>query len=254
MIDAWRLAVGTLTALPTRPPGQVDPRVAGGAMLLAPVATLPLTLAVALGWATLRWTTAPPVLVGALVVALLALATRGLHLDGLADTCDGLSASYDRTRALAVMRTGDVGPAGTGALVLVLLIQAAAVAELVTTVPGALIAGLAVVTSRHTLAWACRDGMPAARPEGLGAMVAGTVPTWSAAASALALTAAGGLLLAFAGMPWWAGPAVVSAGLAGAAVVVGRTRRRLGGITGDVLGAVVEISLTAALICATILH
>ncbi|HOF64784.1 MAG TPA: adenosylcobinamide-GDP ribazoletransferase, partial [Dermatophilaceae bacterium] len=160
MIDAWRLAVGTLTAWPTRPPSQITPRVARGAMLLAPLAIVPVALVAAVGHVVLRETTAPPLLVGALVVAALALETRGLHLDGLADTCDGLAASYDRTRALEVMRTGDVGPAGAAAIVLVLVIQAAALGDLLTSEPGALVAGLAVVTSRHTLAWACRRGMP----------------------------------------------------------------------------------------------
>jgi len=247
VIDAWRLAVGTLTAWPTRPPSQITPRVARGAMLLAPLAIVPVALVAAVGHVVLRETTAPPLLVGALVVAALALETRGLHLDGLADTCDGLAASYDRTRALEVMRTGDVGPAGAAAIVLVLVIQAAALGDLLTSEPGALVAGLAVVTSRHTLAWACRRGMPAARPRGLGAAVAGTVPVGYAAAATVVVGALGAGILSAAGLPWWAGPAVVAAGLTGAAVVLRRARRRLGGITGDVLGAVVEIGLAAAL-------
>ncbi len=251
MIDAWRLAVGTLTAIPTRPPGAIAPPTARWAMLLAPLAALPLALGAAVGWAALRWTSAPPLLVGILVVAGLALATRGLHLDGLADTCDGLAASYDRTRALEVMRTGDVGPAGAVAIVLVLVIQAAALGDLLTSEPGALVAGLAVVTSRHTLAWACRRGMPAARPGGLGAAVAGTVPVRYAAAATVVVGVFGAGILSAAGLPWWAGPAVVAAGLTGAAVVLRRARRRLGGITGDVLGAVVEIGLAAALAVGT---
>lgn len=254
MIDAWRLAVGTLTAVPTRPPARITPKVAGGAMLLAPAATLPLALLIAGGWAALRWLAMPPLLVAALVLVGLTLATRGLHLDGLADTCDGLAASYDRSRALAVMRTGDVGPAGLAAVVLVLLVQAAALSELLTTAPGAALAGAAVVTSRHTLAWCCRVGVPAARPEGLGATVAGTVAPRYAVGSTLVLAALAGAAIQPLGMPWWAGPVAVVVGILAALTIVGRARRRLGGVTGDILGASVELSLTAALVAATVLH
>src|SRR5205085_6995031 len=106
-----------------------------------------------------------------------ALASRGLHLDGLADTADGLASSYDRERALAVMRRGDVGPAGAATLGLVLLVQVAALADLVS--PGgwsaAVVPAVAVVLSRCVLALVCARGVPAARPEGLGATVASSV-------------------------------------------------------------------------------
>ena len=60
--------------------------------------------------------TLPTLVTGVLAVAVLALGSRALHLDGLSDTVDGLTASYDRERSLAVMRTGTSGPAGTAAL------------------------------------------------------------------------------------------------------------------------------------------
>lgn len=252
MIDAWRLAVGTLTALPTRPPAHVTATTAGRAMLLAPVATAPLALGVALGWGALRLADLPALLVAALVLGGLALATRGLHLDGLADTCDGLAASYDRSRALAVMRSGDVGPAGVAAVVLTLLVQAAALAALLSSPPGAALAGVAVLTSRHTLAWCCRTGIPAARPEGLGATVAGTVASRYAVGAALLLGALAGATVQVLGMPFWTGPAVVAAGILTTLTLLARARRRLGGVTGDVLGASVELSLTAALVAGTL--
>ena len=67
--DAWRLAVGTLTAFRVQPPAVVDRAVAGRAMLLAPLATLPLAAAPLLAHVAVRWIGMPPLLAAALTVA-----------------------------------------------------------------------------------------------------------------------------------------------------------------------------------------
>jgi adenosylcobinamide-GDP ribazoletransferase len=217
-------------------------------MLLAPLAVLPLGVltagltgsGVALGW--------PALVVGLVAVAGLALASRALHLDGLADTVDGLGASWDRERALEVMRHGDVGPMGAVALVFVLGVQAAAVGALATGWSSALGLGTLVCCSRAVLAVVCRRGVPAARTAGLGAAVAGSVPTaavvvvWLLVAAVLALlwTGLGGL--------WWAGLLTGFATLAVGVLLVGWCVRRLGGVTGDVMGAAVELALTVLLL------
>jgi adenosylcobinamide-GDP ribazoletransferase len=243
--DGLRLAAGTLTVVRVRPPGVVDELTAGTAMALAwLVALLPAALVGAICWAG-DAVSAPPLLVGTVAVALLALSSRGLHLDGLADTADGLAASYDRERALQVMRTGDVGPIGAATLVLVLLAQAAAIAALV---GEPLLAGFAVVLSRAMLAVSCGRGVPSARPSGLGATVAGSVPQPVVALVVVVVAWCGTGLALAAGAPWWSPVLATACALLATGAVLLRCVNRLGGITGDVLGAVVEISLTVALV------
>jgi adenosylcobinamide-GDP ribazoletransferase len=173
--------------------------------------------------------------------------TRGLHLDGLADTVDGLGSYAGREGALEIMRRPDVGPFGVVALVLTLVIQAGAVAAVAGRPVTAVLAGLAtaLATGRLAVMAACLRGVPAARPDGLGALVAGTVRLPGLVLVTLAVAAAA--LAAVPGRPWH-GPVAVVVGLAVALLVRWHVRRRLGGITGDVLGALVEIGQTVTLV------
>ena len=252
MLDGLRLAVGTLTAIPVPPPRRVDRRVAGRAMTLAPLVVLPfaLSLLVLHGLGAPAGAPAPVLAVLALVV--LVLGTRAMHLDGLADTADGLSASYDRERALEVMRRGDIGPSGVAAVTLVLLLDAATLASLLPSLRGSVLAVVALVSSRQLLAWACARPVPPARADGLGATVAGSVtPAGWALSTAMTAVLAAGVGLA-ADLAWWAGPVVLAAAVTGGALVLRRAVVRLGGITGDVLGAVVEVALAAGLTAAAV--
>lgn len=248
--DAVRLAAGTLTAIPVRPPSTVDRRRAGLAMQLAPLAVLPIAVLAGAAYAGLLALGIPPLVGAALAVGLLAWLSRGMHWDGLADSADGLAASFDRDRALRVMSTGDVGPAGVLALGVALIAQVGCVAALA--VAGEWRAGagfaLVVIASRAALVAACRRGVPSAKADGLGATVAGSVPAagmivvWIAAAAVMCGAAA------VVGQPWWQG--VVAAAVA-LVVIIGwlwHATRRIGGINGDVLGASIEITMTVLLI------
>jgi adenosylcobinamide-GDP ribazoletransferase len=231
-----RLAVSVLTVLPVRAARWDRPTAAVG-MALAPL--VGAGLGAVLGG--LLFVGAAPLLAGALIVAGGALLTRGMHLDGLADTADGLGTYGDPARALAVAKAPDVGAFGVIAIGAVLLIQAAALSS----APGLAAVAAAFAAGRLAVPSACRRGVPAARPEGLGAMVAGTVPPWALAAGAVAV-----LVLATAavpGRPWQGALAVLFALVAGE-LLLRHCVRRFGGITGDVIGAGVEITTTVALV------
>ena len=149
------------------------------------------------------------------------------------------------------MKTGTSGPAGVVAVVLVIGLQAAGLASLFASpdhLRAAVLAGVAVCASRAALALCCARGVPSARPGGLGDTYTRTVPLpfaaglWGVAAVLLAVLAPG------AGLDWWRGPLAVVCAAAVVAVLVGRAIRRLGGVTGDVFGAAVELALAALLV------
>jgi len=247
--DAWLLATGTLTAVRVPPPGRVDRRVAGLAMLLAPLAVLPLGLAAAVVVLVAGGVGLPPLATAYAVLLVLALGTRAFHWDGLADTADGLTASYSPARSLEVMRTGPVGPAGVVAVVLVSGLQASGLAAVVRHEQGWWAVGLLVCAARSALALACVRGVPAARADGLGVTHVGSVPVIAAVASLLVAAVVVGLAGAGLGSAW----ATVLGLVAMVAVVLAlllRCVRRLGGVTGDVLGAVVEVSFAVLVLAA----
>ncbi|MGW3888398.1 adenosylcobinamide-GDP ribazoletransferase [Micromonospora chokoriensis] len=241
LLAGARLAVTTFTTVPVRA-GRIDRPVAGTAMALAP-AVGALLGALLAGVLLLSGAFAPPLVAAGVTVGAAALLTRGLHLDGLADTVDALGSYRRGAAALEIMKKPDVGPFGVVALVVVLLVQAAALADLAGRSWPACVAAVVTATAagRFGVTVACRRGVPAARPDGLGALVAGTVGPVALAVGAVAVA-----LLAVPAVPGrpWQGPLAVVAALAVAALLLTHVVRRLGGITGDVLGATVEVVTT----------
>ena len=236
------LAVGTLTAIPVRSVLRVTPGVATGALVLAPVAVLPLGAALgAVLWVGAR-TTLPPLAVAFVALAVLATGNRALHLDGLSDVADGLTASYERERSLAVMKGGTAGPAGVAAVVLVLGVQAAALTAFVGDLRSAVVAGAAVCASRAALWVTCAQPVPSAREEGLGLTFARRIPVWWTLTGMIALGGAAALVHP------WRGPLAVALTVMAVLLLTRRAVRRLGGVTGDVYGAAIEVALATLLL------
>jgi adenosylcobinamide-GDP ribazoletransferase len=261
-MKAFRTAVSLFTVIPAGGDAELGEGEAARAVLWMPVVGLLLGLSgagvmlgVGAGGGGGR-----RLLGAALAVALVALLTGGLHLDGLADTADGLGSRRPATGALAIMRRSDVGPMGVAALVLMLLIQVAALAA----VPRAPVAAAAFVLAQVTgrVAVVVATGSPAARPGGFGALVAGRTTErartlvvaalgGAVAAAGLAAGAAGltpdGASLAASGL------AAAIGGLLAGSLLQRVARRRLGGTTGDVFGAILEVTATTVLVACVLI-
>jgi adenosylcobinamide-GDP ribazoletransferase len=173
----------------------------------------------------------------ALLVAALALLSGGLHLDGVADTADGMAVQADRATRLGVMSEGNIGPAGVMSLALVLLVQWAALAALEAPLrSSALLLGPALARWSVT---PVAVAFPPARPKGVGhALQQGLWPLATPQATLLAVAAAVALF-------GWPGLVLVLVAAAAALVVGGAAARLLEGVTGDVFGACVEVSQAA---------
>jgi adenosylcobinamide-GDP ribazoletransferase len=247
-LEGLRLAAGTLTVLPSGPIPEIDKRMAAQAMVLAPLAVVPLAAAAVL----IAWGAAlvglPELVVGLLVVAVLTIGSRAMHLDGLADTVDGLGSGWDRQRALRVMRLGNIGAMGAVALVIVIGLQAAAIGRVAADLPGAILVGVVVCASRGALSVACRSGVPAARSDGLGVTVAGSVPWIATFGSWLVLAIVLGLSQVALQGSYAAGVISAAAAAVAVALLVYWCVRRLGGVTGDVMGASIEVAFTVMII------
>lgn len=234
-----RLALGLLTRLPV---GAITPCPPMGAAVWAyPLAGIAPGLAAGLALWAAGAAGLPPGAAALLALAAGALVTGGLHEDGLADLTDGLSGGGTRERRLDIMRDSRIGSHGALALILATGLRAGALAALhggaVLTVPLA-----AAMVSRAGLGPVMR-ALPPARPGGLGDSAArGSSPARAGAGAAIA--AAG--CLALLGM----GPAIAAmiAGTIATAGVSLLARARLGGYSGDVLGAAQVAAETAVLL------
>jgi adenosylcobinamide-GDP ribazoletransferase len=241
--EALRPAAAALAFLTRVPVGRwmsLDARdVARGAWLFPAVGAAVggaagLVADVSAGWL-------PPLAAGALAVATAALLTGALHLDALADTADALG-GRSREHALEIMRDHAIGAFGATALIVVCVLDAALIGTLAETDDAALV-GLAAGAAGRAAMLPVAFALPYARPgEGQGRLLSGvgaaTVVVGMGIAVALALPAGS------AGL-WGAGAAAL------AAVILGLVARaKLGGVTGDVLGATAKLAETSALLAA----
>lgn len=210
-----------------------------------PVVGLMIGSGTGIAWRAARLRLGP---LGAASVGVLAdlAATGGLHLDGLADSADGLFAHAPSKQRLEIMAEPDVGAFGVLAVGSALLVRAAALAELdADTSP--LLLGAIGCASRSVMALACRT-LPYARPGGLAHGLVPAEPTWPDAPATAALAGLAAAIVLAAASNGGRGALSLLGGCAAGAATLALARRRLGGFTGDVLGASGVLTESVALL------
>ncbi len=191
-----------------------------------------------------RVTRGQGLLVASLLVAADLALTGALHFDGLVDSADGLFAPVERSRRLAIMARPEIGAFGLAAGVVVLLLRVACFAQL----PPRPLLLIGLWCASRTVMACVAAALPYARVDG------GTVSAFlEGMPEALVIGIPGGLLAVVAAAgAGLRGPLAVAAGMVAALGVALLARRRIGGFTGDVLGACGVVCETVGLIVATV--
>jgi adenosylcobinamide-GDP ribazoletransferase len=246
-MKGWGLASAfrTLTILPF--PGKECESPATAMYWFVPVGMFLGGISYAIAWFSYQWNL--HLLGGAVVVLMMAAMTRAFHLDGLADMADGFGGGWTRERILEIMKDSHMGAFGVIALVVVLLVKFAALATLIAHGMFIPILFFPIFSRMFVVVQACAN--PYARKEG------GTASRLVAEARTThALVALVWILIPFAlwGLDhmWYLG-AMLAIGALGTLSVAVKGRRRIGGVTGDLLGATVEVAETCMLVVAAVL-
>ncbi|MBW7922410.1 MAG: adenosylcobinamide-GDP ribazoletransferase [Rubellimicrobium sp.] len=233
-------ALGLLTRLPVRVDvTRATARGAGAAWAWPLAGVVVAALAALAAWGALRLGV-PVAAAAAVVLAVQVAVTGAMHEDGLADSLDGLWGGADRARRLAIMKDSRIGSYGVLVLVISLLLRFSAVAALLA-VPGWAAALVAVAALSRAGMAALAGALPFARPGGLSASVGRPQSATVALGLALALLLAG--ILTGAAVLVLA--PVMALALAGWGLIA---RARIGGQTGDILGAGQQVTEIAGLL------
>jgi len=180
-----------------------------------------------------------------LTVLLLVLITGGLHLDGLADTADGIFSVRNRERMLEIMRDSHIGTMGVLAVFFVLALKIAALAPLLHDQRLGII--ILMPLAGRTAMLLMLTALPYARKDGGLASLFIRRRSWLHPIFAMIFMIIAGLFLGAGG--WlpspWSGLIAALSGIAAAVLTAGLIYRKLGGFTGDTVGAAAEIAETA---------
>jgi len=226
-----------MTTLPVRLPDDWSAGDSGRAAVWYPLVGLVVGALTWLAWkgAMLAF---PPLAAGVITLIVWVALTGGLHLDGLADCCDGLFVSAPAERRLEIMKDPHIGAFGVIGLILVLLLKAATLASLTPA------SSIGILLAASLARWCILPAglVPLARPSGMAAdFVLGFRRSFIAWGAIIPLMIAlmpdtRGMLLS------------ILAGLSAAVLVLWLAKSRIGGVTGDVFGMLVEVVETVMLL------
>lgn len=231
-------ALALLTRVPVPKPPWSTPYDADAVWAYPLVGALVGALGGAVYWIT-HALSCPPALTALWALAAMILATGALHEDGLADFADGLAGETPEKR-LAIMRDHHIGTYGVIALILSLGLRATAIALIAA--PGAVFASLiAVDAASRVSAVLVMTALQPARSDGLSASVGRPSAGLAAASAAIAV------VIAWLALAFGTAMLVVVSAAVSAAVIGYIAKERLGGQTGDVLGASSQLCQCLAL-------
>jgi adenosylcobinamide-GDP ribazoletransferase len=226
-----RIAFGLMTTLPFKLPDDWSEGDSGRASVWYPFVGLVIGALTWLVWngALLNFS---PLIAGVVTLVVWVILTGGLHLDGLADCCDGLLASVSVQRRLEIMKDPHMGAFGVIGLILILFLKAATLASLTP------LSSFGIVLAASWARWCVLPAglLPLARPlgTGMGADFASgfrhSFIFWGAI-----------IPLVIAVLLGWRGILSILAGLGAAGLVLWMAKSRIGGVIGDVFGMVIEI-------------
>jgi len=187
----------------------------------------------------------PPIVAAVIAVLFGVLMTGTFHEDGLADVADAFVGGWSTEERIRILRDPLHGSYGVAALCGSIIVRVACIASLGVSPAVA----FACVVAAHALgragAVALMAAMPTARPDGLGAEYTRDLRPWNAAVGE-----ASGVAVAALAVGWWVGPFVLAT-VVGAAAVGWLAMRKIGGVTGDVLGAAEQVVECLVLVVAT---
>jgi len=231
-----RIAFGLMTTLPFKLPEDWSAGDSGRASVWYPLVGLVIG-----GLTWLTWKGAmllfPPLIAGVIALIVWVALTGGLHLDGLADCCDGLLVSASVERRLEIMKDPRVGAFGVIGLILVLFLKATALASLTP------VSSFGILLAASLARWCILPAgfLPLARPSGMGADFASgfrhSFIFWGAI-----------IPLAIAILLGTRGVLSGLAGISAASLTLWFAKSRIGGVTGDVFGMIVEVVETVVLL------
>lgn len=231
-------ALSLLSRLPMPARAVVPDRMAQAAWAWPVAGMIVGAIAGAVGAASI-WLGLPPAAAAGLVLVAQVMATGALHEDGLADTADGLWGGHTRERRLEIMKDSRIGSYGVLALVLVTGLRWAALAALASGGLWAAVIAAGAISRAPMVALSRR--LPQARPGGLSAAT-GQPPRGAEALAALIALAASVLLCGLAALP------ALLVALALIAWLARLATARIGGQTGDILGASQQLAETGFLL------